>query len=144
MGRDNQPDLFQTAAQSVFGEDAPTPECRTDPDAVRAELYKILAEARAAQTLPWEPKTVLLYRTIFPQMTNWLPDHEGVHCALSSRRKSSGWRRLELSSVPPGILRTAPSLRGARATKQSSFLRATHRLLRFARNDEELASTCSC
>ena len=49
-----------------------------DPDSVRAELYKILAEARAAQKLPWEPKTVRLYRTIFPQMTNWLPDEEGA------------------------------------------------------------------
>jgi DNA methylase len=56
----------------------PTPEYRADPDSVRAELYKILAEARAAQRLPWEPKTVLLYRTIFPQMTNWLPDEEAA------------------------------------------------------------------
>ena len=48
------------------------------PDSVRAELYKILAEARAAERLPWEPRTVLLYRTIFPQMTNWLPDEEGA------------------------------------------------------------------
>ena len=45
---------------------------------MHAELYKILAEARAAERLPWEPKTVLLYRTIFPQMTNWLPDEEGA------------------------------------------------------------------
>jgi hypothetical protein len=35
-------------------------------------------EARAAERLPWEPKTVVLYRTIFPQMTNWLPDEEGA------------------------------------------------------------------
>jgi hypothetical protein len=56
----------------------PTPEYRPDPDSVRDELYKILAEARAAERLPWEPKTVLLYRTIFPQMTNWLPDEEGA------------------------------------------------------------------
>jgi hypothetical protein len=62
----------------LFGEDTPTPEYRADPDSVRAELYKILAEARAAQKLPWEPRTVLLYRTIFPQMTNWLPDEEGA------------------------------------------------------------------
>jgi hypothetical protein len=27
---------------------------------------------------PWETKTLLLYRTIFPQMTNWLPDEEGA------------------------------------------------------------------
>jgi hypothetical protein len=77
MTSSRQPDLFQTDEQSdLFGEDTPTPEYRADPDAVRAELYKILAEARAAQKL--EPKTVLLYRTIFPQMTNWLPDEEGA------------------------------------------------------------------
>jgi hypothetical protein len=74
-----QPDLFQVDEQSdLFGEDTPTPEYRPDPDSVRAELYKILAEARAAKKLPWEPRTVLLYRTIFPQMTNWLPDEEGA------------------------------------------------------------------
>jgi hypothetical protein len=79
MGRDNQPDLFHTDQHSgLFGENSPTPEYRPDPDSVRAELYKILAEARAAQKLPWEPKKVLLYRTIFPQMTNWLPDEEGA------------------------------------------------------------------
>ena len=49
-----------------------------DPDKVRARLHKILAEARAAKTLPWEPTTVSLYRTIFPQMTNWLPEEEGA------------------------------------------------------------------
>jgi hypothetical protein len=50
----NQPDLFQADEQSdLFGEDSPTPEYRADPDSVRAELYKILAEARAAHRLPW-------------------------------------------------------------------------------------------
>jgi hypothetical protein len=28
--------------------------------------------------LPWEPTTVSLYRTIFPQMTKWLSDEEGA------------------------------------------------------------------
>jgi hypothetical protein len=79
MASSRQGDLFQGDQQSdLFGEDSPTPEYRPDPDAVRAELYKILAEARAARTLPWEPKTMLLYRTIFPQMTNWLPDDEAA------------------------------------------------------------------
>jgi hypothetical protein len=79
MASSRQSDLFQTDTQSdLFGEDTPTPEYRADPDTVRTELYKILAEARAAQKLPWEPSTVLLYRTIFPQMTNWLPDDEGA------------------------------------------------------------------
>ncbi|WP_426436125.1 hypothetical protein [Bradyrhizobium genosp. P] len=77
MASSRQRDLFQPEEQSdLFDDEAPTPEYRADPDAVRTELYKILAEARAARKL--EPKTVLLYRTIFPQMTNWLPDEEGA------------------------------------------------------------------
>jgi hypothetical protein len=53
MGSSRQSDLFQQDEQSeLFGEDTPTPEYRADPDAVRAELYKILAEARAAERLP--------------------------------------------------------------------------------------------
>lgn len=79
MVGDSQLDLFQVGIPSIASsEDTPSPEYRADPDAVRAELYKILAEARAAQKLPWEPKKALLYRTIFPQMTNWLPDEEGA------------------------------------------------------------------
>ena len=71
--------LFQPDEQNdLFGEDSSTPEYRADPDSVRAELHKILAEARAAQALPWGPKQVSLYRTIFPQMTNWLPEDEGA------------------------------------------------------------------
>jgi len=79
MSSPRQGDLFATEQQSeLFDEDAPTPVYRADPDEVRAELYKILAEARAARTLPWEPKKVSLYRTIFPQMTNWLPEEEAA------------------------------------------------------------------
>ena len=79
MSREDQPDLFDSLEQSdLFGEDQLTPEYRADPEKVRARLHKILAEARAAQTFPWEPTRVTLYRTIFPQMTNWLPDEEGA------------------------------------------------------------------
>jgi hypothetical protein len=79
MAFSRQRDLFLDDEQAgLFGEDAPTPEYRADPDSVRAELYRILAEARAAQKLPWEPRRVALYRTIFPQMTNWLPQEEAA------------------------------------------------------------------
>jgi hypothetical protein len=74
-----QRDLFQDDEQAnLFGEDSPTPEYRADPDTVRQELYKILAEARAARTIPWNAERARLYRTIFPQMTNWLPEEEGA------------------------------------------------------------------
>ena len=79
MVSSRQRDLFQDDEQAdLFDDDSPTPVYRADPDEVRQELYKILAEARAAQTIPWDAKRVLLYRTIFPQMTNWLPEEEGT------------------------------------------------------------------
>jgi hypothetical protein len=79
MMSSRQPDLFQGDAQADrFGEDSPTPVYRADPDAVRQELHELLAEARAAQTMPWDANRVRLYRTIFPQMTNWLPAEEGA------------------------------------------------------------------
>ena len=76
----DEPDFFGDDERqgSLFGAEAAPPAYRPDPDKVRARLHKILAEARAAQKLPWEPTTVSLYRTIFPQMTNWLPEDEGA------------------------------------------------------------------
>jgi hypothetical protein len=78
MARTGEPDLFETEAQpDLFGAEA-GPAYRPDPDKVRSRLHKILAEARAAQTLPWEPSRLSLYRTIVPQMTLWLPEDEAT------------------------------------------------------------------
>ncbi len=78
MASPRQGDLFRQDEQDDLFEDRPTPVYRADPDEVRAELLQILAEARAAQRMPWAPDRVSLYRTIFPQMTNWLPEEEGA------------------------------------------------------------------
>ncbi len=78
MTSPRQGDLFGDDEQNDLFDDQPTPVYRADPDQVRADLYKILAEARAAQKMPWAPGRVSLYRTIFPQMTNWLPEEEGA------------------------------------------------------------------
>lgn len=78
MAREGQGDLFQVEAQlDLFGDAAP-PSYRPDPERVRARLYKLLGEARAARRLPWEPGRASLYRTIFPQLTLWLPEDEGA------------------------------------------------------------------
>lgn len=78
MGRPSHPDLYKEEAQpDLFGGEA-IPAYRPDPDKVRARLHKLLAEARAARKLPWEPTQLSLYRTIFPQMTLFLPDDEGA------------------------------------------------------------------
>lgn len=71
-----QPDLFgEDADPNLFGE---APSYRPDPDAVRAHLHRILAEARAAQKLPWDRRRTDLYSTVFPQMAQWLPDEEAA------------------------------------------------------------------
>lgn len=70
----NQPDMFEGEGQAELFSAEPVPMYRPDPDKVRARLHKILAEAKAARTLPWE--RVSLFRTIVPQLANWLPDEE--------------------------------------------------------------------
>jgi hypothetical protein len=79
MARSTQQDLFGTESQpELFEADAAPPAYRPDPDKVRARLHKILTEVRAAEKLPWDADRLLLYRTIFPHMTGWLPEDEGA------------------------------------------------------------------
>ncbi len=67
----------------MFGAAPPQPAVfRGDPDRVRGRLEKILAEARAAASLPWDRATLRLYRTIVPQMTLWLPEDEAARWRL--------------------------------------------------------------
>jgi hypothetical protein len=78
MGRPSHPDLFTEESQPDLFGGAAVPAYRPDPDKVRARLHKLLAEARAARTLPWEPTQLSLYRTIFPQMSLFLPEDEAA------------------------------------------------------------------
>jgi hypothetical protein len=75
-----------TRQLNLFGEDQPelpgveqdAAVYHADPDEVRAELLSVLAKARAAQSFPWDARRTLYWRTVFPQMTNWLPDEEAA------------------------------------------------------------------
>jgi hypothetical protein len=78
MARSDQTDHSTTEIQlDMFGA-PPARHYDPDPDSVRAELHEILAQARTAKTLPWSRTRTALYRTIFPQMTHWLPEDEGA------------------------------------------------------------------
>ena len=70
-----QGDLFSNDDTS---EERETPTWYPDPDEVRAGLQAILAQMRAAKSMPWDDDRTALYRTIFPQMTNCLPEDEGA------------------------------------------------------------------
>jgi hypothetical protein len=79
MARSHQQDLFAAEEQAeLFAPDETPPAYRPDLDNVRARLHKILAEARAAERLPWDQDQLLVYRTIFPQMARWLPEEEAA------------------------------------------------------------------
>ena len=73
----NQLDLFAEPEPDLFP-DAPEVKYRPDPDDVRARLHVIIAEAKAAETLPWKPAKLSLYRMIVPQMASWLPEEEAA------------------------------------------------------------------
>ena len=78
MSDTDGPDFFEEETQpDLFGAE-PVPAYRPDPDKVRARLHKILAEARAANAIPWGPGRLSLYRTIVPQMASFLPEDEGA------------------------------------------------------------------
>jgi len=78
MSSPRQGNLFGHEGPGTSDGDFETPVYHADPDKVREELHKILGEARAAQSMPWDPKRAALYRTIFPQMTACLPEDEGA------------------------------------------------------------------
>jgi hypothetical protein len=78
MAGPRQGDLFGHDQPDPSDEDHETPVYRADPDEVREELHRILAEAKGAKAMPWDASRVALYRLIFPQMTNWLPAEEGA------------------------------------------------------------------
>ena len=71
-----QPDFFEPDAADLLDEERETPTFRPSIDSVRAHLQLILTEAKAAQSLPRNRAS--LYRTIFPQMTLWLPEEEAA------------------------------------------------------------------
>lgn len=66
-----QVDLFSTGKPAC----APQPET-PDPDAIRARLHSLLAEARAAIAMPWEPPRLRTHELLFHNMANWLPEAE--------------------------------------------------------------------
>lgn len=80
MAQSTQQDLFGDAEPQpeLFGPDEAPQAYRPDPDDIRLRLHRILAEARAAERVPWDGDRLLVYRTIFPKMAGWLPEEEGA------------------------------------------------------------------
>jgi hypothetical protein len=78
MSRQDQLDLFGENQLELAGVERTAAVYRADPDEVRAELLRVLVQVRAARSFPWDARRTLYWRTVFPQMTNWLPDAEAA------------------------------------------------------------------
>ena len=74
----SQLSLFAQEQSELPGVEQNAAVYRADPDEVRAELLRVLAQARAAQRFPWDARRTVYWRMVFPQMTNWLPDEEAA------------------------------------------------------------------
>jgi hypothetical protein len=61
MTAPRQGDLFGNDGPDPSDDDFETPVYYPDPDKVREELHRILGEARAAKTIPWDANRTALY-----------------------------------------------------------------------------------
>ena len=77
MPNDNSPQAYRGSQLELFGGE-PVPAARSMPDEMRAFLHELLAEARAASTMPWPADRAQFYRGLFPQLSYWLPEEESV------------------------------------------------------------------
>lgn len=60
-----------------LGDAQPTRSYEPDRDEVRDDLRTILESARAVTAISlWDRRTYIYNKTIFPQMSQWLPDDE--------------------------------------------------------------------
>ena len=94
MSRSSQPDLFGTQVDLL----GPPPKQSYTPSlaTVRAEVNKVLEKARIAREMPWTAKEVAFWKTVFPQMTNWLPAEEAEQLRSAFMEEIC---RLEAASV---------------------------------------------
>jgi hypothetical protein len=99
MSNSNQPDLFGTQAD-LFG---PPPKQSYEPslEKVRAEVNKVLDKARIAKDMPWTAKEVAFWKTVFPQMTNWLPEEEREQARAAFWEEINRFEQAPCDETPP-------------------------------------------
>jgi hypothetical protein len=103
MARSTQPDLFGTQGDLL----GPPPRETYAPslEKVRAEVNKVLEKARIAKDMPWTAKEVAFWKTVFPQMTNWLPEEE------REQVRAAFWEEINrLEAAPVGSNTRIPAL----------------------------------
>jgi hypothetical protein len=95
MGDARQDDFFSGGGDpqmDLFSAEPLQPKAwQPDPDKVRRRLERILAEARAAETMPWDWSQRSLFKKIFPDMASLLPADEAKQYVFQFEQE---WERL--------------------------------------------------
>jgi hypothetical protein len=73
----DEPELFSGAPAVVH----------PDPDRIRSRLARILGEARAARSMPWDENQRRLYEKVVPQMSLALPEPEAAQFRMEFARE---------------------------------------------------------
>jgi hypothetical protein len=112
MSRSKQGDLFGKQPD-LFG---PPPPQSYEPSLakVRAEVSKVLDKARIAKDMPWTDKEVRFWKTVFPQMTNWLPEAEREQARAAFWEEIS---RLEAAAGEAASVPAAPQRKAKAASR---------------------------
>lgn len=82
-----QASLFGDAPDRIPDSPSDTRSYLPDPADIRRRLHDLLATARAAERMPWDPRKAGLWQIVFPQMANWLPEEERDQLRLEFARE---------------------------------------------------------
>lgn len=73
----SQTNLFNQQAELFDAMPAqPRDNTLPDIDKTRAKLNRLLTMAKAADTMPWDERESRVWRIVFPNMANWMPEDE--------------------------------------------------------------------
>ena len=64
-----------------------------DPDRIRTQLNGALQELRTADSFPWTDMNLRVWRALFRQMPNWLPEQERTEIQQAFRVELQRWGR---------------------------------------------------
>lgn len=102
-----QGEMFEPAAPAArkaivsekYGVIEPPPPGGHTRETIRAQMHRLIAQARAANTAPWPIRQVRTHMVMFPYMAEWLPEEEGKQLLLEFRDEM---RRLG-HAAPPAL-----------------------------------------
>ncbi|MFN2474338.1 MAG: hypothetical protein ABR588_10545 [Sphingomicrobium sp.] len=95
---DAPPAIGQPIYSEKYGWIEPPPPGGHTRDTIRARMHRLIAEARAAETVPWPVRRVRSNMVMFPYMAEWLPKDEGEQLLMEFRAEM---KRLGHDAPPP-------------------------------------------